>query len=206
MPCHSCDIEDRRQSLGKAQAQRWLFPTSSQVAAGAGKNIVSAGECRTIGQQLADFVQILDETPSVRFLINQDTIYYTWKPGQVKNLHLGLNSNTCCLMRMIWRLASDIMIPAVGKVNVNHNFHVYLRMFPFLVTVTTTGQHKRSTTKMLQIEFISDQKSQHTAMLKSENTVFPLRLRKLHGAINIGMGCQSKVVMESALCKLCTTK
>ena len=27
-------------------------------------------------------------------------------------------------------------------------------MFPFLVTVTTTGQHKRSTTKMLQIEFI----------------------------------------------------
>ena len=42
-------------------------------------------------------------------------------------------------------------------------------MFPFLVTVTTTGQHKRSTTKMLQIEFISDQKSQHTAMLKSEN-------------------------------------
>ena len=26
---------------------------------------------------------------------------------------------------------------------------------------------------MLQIEFISDQKSQHTAMLKSENTVFP---------------------------------
>jgi hypothetical protein len=53
---------------------------------------------------------------------------------------------------------------------------------------------------MLQIEFISDQKSQHTAMLKSENTVFPLRLRKLHGAINIGMGCQSKVVMERALC------
>ena len=40
---------------------------------------------------------------------------------------------------------------------------------------------------MLQIEFISDQKSQHTAMLKSENTVFPLRLRKLHGAINIGV-------------------
>ena len=79
-------------------------------------------------------------------------------------------------------------------------------MFPFLVTVTTTGQHKRSTTKMRQIEFISGQKSQHTAMLKSENTVFPLRLRKLHGAINIGMGCQSKVVMERALCKLCTTK
>ena len=74
MPCQSCDMEDRRQSLGKAQAQRWLFPTSSQVAAGAGKNIVSAGECRTIGQQLADFVQILDETPSVRFLISQDTI------------------------------------------------------------------------------------------------------------------------------------
>ena len=83
---------------------------------------------------------------------------------------------------------------------------IYFRMFPFLVTVTTTGQHKRSTTKMLQIEFIPDQKSQHTAMLKSENTVFPLRLRKLHGAINIGMGCQSKVVMERALCKLCTTK
>ena len=118
-------MEDRRQSLGKAQAQRWLFPTSSQVAAGAGKNIVSAGECRTIGQQLADFVQILDETPSVRFLISQDTIYYTWKPGQVKDLHLGLNSNTCCLMRMIWRWAHDIMIPAVGKVNLNHSFHVY---------------------------------------------------------------------------------
>ena len=45
-------------------------------------------------------------------------------------------------------------------------------MFPLNVTVTTTGQHKRSTTKMLQIEFISDQKSQHTAMLKSENTFF----------------------------------
>ena len=59
---------------------------------------------------------------------------------------------------------------------------------------------------MLQIEFISDQKSQHTAMLKSENTVFPLPLRNLHGAINIGMGSQSKVVMERALCKLCTTK
>ena len=27
-------------------------------------------------------------------------------------------------------------------------------MFPFLVTVTTTGQHKRSTTKMIQIEYI----------------------------------------------------
>ena len=59
---------------------------------------------------------------------------------------------------------------------------------------------------MLQIEFISDQKSQHTAMLKSENTVFPLRLRKLHGAINKGMGCQRKVIMERVLCKLCTTK
>jgi len=66
-----------RQSLGKAQAQHWLFPTSSLVAAGARTNIVSAGECRTIGQQLADFVQILDETPSVRFLMIQDTIYYT---------------------------------------------------------------------------------------------------------------------------------
>ena len=90
---------------------------------------------------------------------------------------------------------------------------VLLRMFPFLVTVTTTGQHKRSTTKVLQVEFISDQKSQHAAMLKSENTVFPPRLRKLHGAINIGMGCQSssngtcfvqalhyKVVLGSTLC------
>ena len=36
-------------------------------------------------------------------------------------------------------------------------------MFPLNVTVTTYGQHKRSTTKM---------KSQHTAMLKSENTFF----------------------------------
>ena len=58
---------------------------------------------------------------------------------------------------------------------------------------------------MLQIEFISDQKSQHTA-ISNQKTFFPLRLRKLHGAINIGMGCQSKVVMERALCKLCTTK
>ena len=49
---------------------------------------------------------------------------------------------------------------------------IYLRTFPFLVTVTTTGQHKRSTTKMFQIELISDQKSQHTAMFKSENTFF----------------------------------
>ena len=48
---------------------------------------------------------------------------------------------------------------------------------------------------MLQIEFTSDQKAQNTAMLKSENTFFPLPLRKLDGAINIGMGCQSKVVM-----------
>ena len=43
-----------------------------------GKGIVSAGERSVpIGQQLADFVQILDETPSVRFLMIQDTIYYT---------------------------------------------------------------------------------------------------------------------------------
>ena len=67
---------------------------------------------------------------------------------------------------------------------------------------------------MRQIEFISDQKSQHTAMLKAENTVFPLRLRKLHGAINIGMGLSKqsskgtcfvqalhyKVVLGSTLC------
>ena len=62
---------------GQSPGQRWLFPTSSQFAAllEQGKNIVSAGECRTIGQQLADFVQILDETPSVRFQMIQDTIY-----------------------------------------------------------------------------------------------------------------------------------
>ena len=30
MKNQSCDMEDRRQSLGKAQAHRWLFPTSSQ--------------------------------------------------------------------------------------------------------------------------------------------------------------------------------
>ena len=83
-------------------------------------------------------------------------------------------------------LALKIIITIVNII-ISVNMMIYFRMFPFLATVTTTGQPKRSTTKMLQIEFISDQKSQHTAMLKSENTVFPLRLRKLHGAINIGV-------------------
>jgi hypothetical protein len=80
--------------VGKAQAIAGRFPSPVAALLEQGKNIVGAGECRTIGQQLADFVQILDETPSVRFLMIQDTIYYTWKPGQVKDFHLGLKSNT----------------------------------------------------------------------------------------------------------------
>jgi hypothetical protein len=59
---------------------------------------------------------------------------------------------------------------------------------------------------MLHIQFISDQKSQHIAMLKQENNVFPLRLRKPHGAMKIGMVCHSIEVMERALGKHCTTK
>ena len=47
---------------------------------------------------------------------------------------------------------------------------------------------------MLQIEFTSDQKSQYSHA-QIENTFFPLPPRNLHGAINIGMGCQSNVVM-----------
>ena len=45
---------------------------------------------------------------------------------------------------------------------------VYLRIGPWAVTVTTTGQHKRSTTKMLQNWFISNEKSQHIAVFKSD--------------------------------------
>jgi len=66
-----------RQSLGKAQASAGCFPLlylNSQPC-WRGKGIVSFGECRTIGQQLADFVRILDETSSVRFWMIQDTIY-----------------------------------------------------------------------------------------------------------------------------------
>ena len=90
-------------------------------------------------------------------------------------------------------------------------------MFPFLVTVNTTGQHKRSTTKMLQIEFLSDQKSQHTAMLKSENmfSTTPAEAPWCHQHRH-GLSKQSsngtcfvqalhyKVVLGSTLCKLCT--
>jgi len=73
-------MEDRphafdRQSLGKAQASASCFPLHLNSQPEQGKDIVSFGECRTIGQQLADFVQILDGTPSVRFQMIQDTIY-----------------------------------------------------------------------------------------------------------------------------------
>ena len=62
---------------------------------------------------------------------------------------------------------------------------LYIRIGPGAVTVTTTGQHKRSTTKMLQIWFISNKKSQHIAIFKSD--FFPLPLRKLQRAIPIWM-------------------
>ena len=47
------------------------------------------------------------------------------------------------------------------------HIYIYIRIGPGAVTVTTTGQHKRSTTKMLQIGFISNKKSQHIATFKS---------------------------------------
>ena len=43
----------------------------------------------------------------------------------MKDWHLGPESKTCFLMGKNQRWAHDIMIPAVGKVNVNHSFHVY---------------------------------------------------------------------------------
>ena len=50
---------------------------------------------------------------------------------------------------------------------------LYIRIGPGAVTVTTTGQHKRSTTKMLQIWFISNKKSQHIAIFKSDFSHYP---------------------------------
>ena len=69
-------------------------------------------------------------------------------------------------------IPSIYRIPKILNYWTAYNRYIYIYMFPFLVTVATTGQHKRSTTKMFQIELISDQKSQHTAMFKSENTFF----------------------------------
>jgi len=101
--CHSkaATWKDRAPEPGQSPGAALAVSHLKSQPCCRGKGIVSAGECRTIGQHLADFVQILDETPSVRFLMIQDTIYYTWKPGQVKDLHLGPESKTCFLMGKI---------------------------------------------------------------------------------------------------------
>ena len=100
MPCQSCDMENRphtfdRQSLGKAQGQRWLFPISSRSLAGGEKVLLgqaSAGQLDNNWLILYRFWTRLLQSGSRGF---KTRFIKVRRPGQVKDWHLGPESITC---------------------------------------------------------------------------------------------------------------